>query len=162
MAEISTGKKSFLGMFLSLICPGLGQVYLHKPLKGIALFFGAAIGFLLLYVNSLPVDSINDLFLIKIRNQEDADSRFNFELQLKNPESENYEYTIRKFKKGELRFRPFWQFRLSGSIQMYLLWLYAIWDGFLGYKGYKRKKEIEVEQSKKETNESFYGFDNKK
>lgn len=92
MAEIGTGKKSFPAMFLSIICPGLGQFYLRKFLKGTILFLATAVGILLLYFNSLPVDSVFDLFLVGRERSENSYGKF--KLKLKNPESEDYEYTI--------------------------------------------------------------------
>lgn len=191
MVEIGTGKKSFPATFLSLICPGLGQVYLRKPIKASFLFLGTAVGVLLIYFNSLPVDSITDLLLVG--SKENPKSRFG--LKLKNPESEDYEYTIsvilnssdyktiekdikvssigffsysilliftnaedfektqtyktiKKFEKRELKFRPVWQFRISGSLQALIIWAYSVWDGFLGYKGYRRKKSKEQKKEK--------------
>jgi len=151
MVEIGTGKKSFPAMFLSLICPGLGQVYLRKPFKGAILFFGTVLGIFLIYVNSLPVDSVTDLLLVVL--EYNGDSGVRLKSKLKNPGSEGYEYTIYKFKKRDLRFRPYWQFRLSGSFQVLIFWAYSIWDGFLGYKGYKRRKSKERKESRTEKEE---------
>lgn len=190
MVEIGTGKRSIPAMLLSLICPGLGQVYLRKPFKGVFLFCATALGVILVYFNSLPVDSIGDLLLVGYEgNQKDG-----LGLMLENPESDGYEYTIsvilkssdyktvaeeigklssvdlfgytvllvftnsdvfeetenykaiRRFEKRELKFRPIWPFRVSGTFQVLFIWGYSIWDGYLGYKGYKRKKKKEEDE----------------
>ena len=52
MAEIGTGKPSPVAMLLSFVCPGLGQLYLRKIKKALVLFLVAAMGFLIIYVNS--------------------------------------------------------------------------------------------------------------
>ena len=44
MAEIGTGKHSPVAMLLSVICPGLGQLYLRKIKKGVLIFLVAAMG----------------------------------------------------------------------------------------------------------------------
>jgi hypothetical protein len=61
MAEIGVGKPSYLAMLLSLIIPGLGQLYLRKPLKGVICFLGVVAAVGIMYINSLPVDSWRDL-----------------------------------------------------------------------------------------------------
>ena len=47
--------------FLSLLLPGLGQVYLRTPAKGFLYFLGVSLGALLVYLNSLPLTSWRDL-----------------------------------------------------------------------------------------------------
>ena len=54
-------KPSFLAAFLSLLFPGLGQVYLRTPFKGLIFFIGVAVGALLVYLNSLPLNNWRDL-----------------------------------------------------------------------------------------------------
>ena len=56
MAEVSTGRRSYFAMLLSVIVPGLGQIYLRKPLKALVLFLGVGIAGGIIYVNSLPVN----------------------------------------------------------------------------------------------------------
>ena len=61
MVQVGNGKRSYLGMLLSLILPGLGQIYLGKWLRGLILFLGVALAGTIIYLNSLPVDSWEDL-----------------------------------------------------------------------------------------------------
>ena len=60
MAEMSAVKRSYLAMFLSMI-PGLGQLYLRKPLKGLILFLGVFSAGAVIYISSLPVNDWRDL-----------------------------------------------------------------------------------------------------
>jgi hypothetical protein len=47
-------------MLLSMI-PGLGQLYLRKPLKGAILFLGVLSACAVIYISSLPVNDWRDL-----------------------------------------------------------------------------------------------------
>ncbi len=60
MAEVSHGR-SYFAMLLSLIIPGTGQLYLRKPWKGLLLFLGVAAAGAIFYINSMPVESWQDL-----------------------------------------------------------------------------------------------------
>ena len=61
MVKVGNGNPSYLAMLLSLILPGLGQIYLGKWLRGLILFLGVALGGTIIYLNSLPVDSWEDI-----------------------------------------------------------------------------------------------------
>ena len=61
MAEVSTGKRSYFAVLLSILLPGLGQVYLRKPLKGFVCFLGVISALGIMYVNSLPVYTWRDV-----------------------------------------------------------------------------------------------------
>ena len=61
MTEVGDGKRSYFAMLLSLILPGLGQIYLRKPLKGLVLFLGVIFAGMIIYLNSFPVNSWQDL-----------------------------------------------------------------------------------------------------
>jgi len=120
MVEIGTGKLSPLAMFLSMLCPGLGQVYLGKYVKASVIFLAAVMGIVLIYVNTLPFNDFSDLL------KKDGPSK---------------EYTIWKFKSGRtLMFKSRWQFRLSGFIQFVGAWLYGVADGLAGRRFYRRIK----------------------
>ena len=54
-------KRSYRAMLLSMIIPGLGQIYLSKPFKGVIMFIGIISAMVLIYANSLPVTSWRDL-----------------------------------------------------------------------------------------------------
>ncbi len=53
--------RSYRAMLLSMIIPGLGQIYLRKPFKGVIIFIGIISAMVLIYANSLPVTSWRDL-----------------------------------------------------------------------------------------------------
>ena len=57
-------ERSYLAMLLSMIIPGLGQIYLRKILKGGIILIGAISAMVLIYANSLPVTSWRDLIRI--------------------------------------------------------------------------------------------------
>ena len=57
---MSTATRSYLAMLLSVI-PGLGQLYLRKPLKGMILFLGVLSAGAVIYISSLPVNNWGDL-----------------------------------------------------------------------------------------------------
>ena len=57
-------ERSYLAMLLSMIIPGLGQIYLRKILKGVIILIGAISAMVLIYANSLPVTSWRDLIRI--------------------------------------------------------------------------------------------------
>lgn len=57
---MSTANRSYLAMLLSVF-PGLGQLYLRKPLKGLVLFLGVLSAAAVIYISSLPVNDWRDL-----------------------------------------------------------------------------------------------------
>ena len=120
MAEIGTGKSSPAAMLLSAICPGLGQLYLRKIKKALVLFLVAAMGLLIIYVNSLPLHNFSDLWRLDVKES----------------------YPIWQFKNGnQLMFRSHWYFKMSGYVQFIATWLYGVVDGWMGRRIYKRRKE---------------------
>jgi len=120
MVEIGTGKPSPIAMLLSLIFPGLGQLYLMKIRKGLILFFVAAMGLLIIYANSLPLDKWSNLWKFSTEVQEG--------------------YPLFNIKDAKLMFRPHWYFKLSGYIQFFGVWLYGVIDGWMGRRIYKIRK----------------------
>ncbi len=204
------GMRSYRAMLLSMIIPGLGQIYLRQLLKGVLIFIGAISAMLLIYANSLPVTSWRDLIRIDRTEQgaaeqtephsettdstsEDkapkqwrgytlytSDSRFMFRITadlgsyLVDKKALSAElvkefrkhkvliyrgatvstkkegswwliddyyqtYSVRKSEYGldvystaQWRFRPRWQFKITGLIQLLLFWGYAVFDGWLG------------------------------
>ena len=221
MAEMSTEKPSYLAMFLSLI-PGLGQLYLRKPLKGLLLFLGVLSAGAVIYISSLPVNDWRDLarfdgletwwasrqgeietredsekskpvdtetkenqerhyhlytfdddFLFRIEPtfQRDLDNRHISEklrqifkhnnlliskdanVSIKKTNSRwiisdgNRTYAVRNvdgqlniFAVKKLMYRPSWKFKISGFIQGIVLWVYAIYDGWKGRRGFNRRE----------------------
>ena len=217
---MSTAKPSYLAMLLSVI-PGLGQLYLRKPLKGMFLFLGVLSAVAVIYISSLPVNDWRDLvcfdeletwwnarqadkavrtnpeeiepgatkakekqeqdyhlytfddnylFYIGLKFQKDLDNRiFSEELQRAFKDNGvllskdavilvektnnrwkithgNRAYVIRKmdgrlniYAVKKLMYRPSWKFKISGFIQGIVLWIYAIYDGWKGRRGFNRR-----------------------
>ena len=203
--------RSYRAMLLSMIIPGLGQIYLRRPLKSVIILLGIISAMGLVYVNSLPVNSWRDL--IRLDRTETtsgqqsaeeptddstlqgkgqaqgrgyplyiADRKFMFRItadleshlidgKVLSPElaqefRENqvlvykgatistrkegswwlvddyyHTYSVRKNEQGlnvygtaqwQWRFRPRWEFKITGLIQLLLFWVYAVFDGWLG------------------------------
>ncbi len=57
-------RRSYCAMLLSMIIPGLGQIYLRKLLRGALILIGASSAMVLIYANSLPVTNWRDLIRI--------------------------------------------------------------------------------------------------
>ena len=208
-------RRSYRAMLLSMIIPGLGQIYLRKPLKGVILLIGIISATMLIYANSLPVTSWHDLIRLyrvetslderitegqtEVNSKTDAppsedkdqkrwrgyplytsDRKFMFRITtpleshlIDNKElsaelvrefrkhkvliykgatvstkkegnwwliDDHYQtYSVRKSEYGldiyttaQWRFRPRWQFKITGLIQILLFWGYAVFDGWLG------------------------------
>ena len=207
--------RSYRAILLSMILPGLAQIYLRKPLKGIIILLGIISAMVLIYANSLPVDSWRDLTRIdRTETSPDergatgqmetypetdnpssigkdpkqwrgytlytSDSKFMFRITanldgylIDNQElstewvqefrkhkvliykgatvstkkegswwliDDYYQtYSVRKSEYGldvystaQWRFRPRWQFKITGLIQLLIFWGYAVVDGWLG------------------------------
>ena len=209
--------RSYLAMLLSMIIPGLGQIYLCKTLQGVIILIGVISAMMLIYTNSLPVTSWRDLIRIdrtetlsdeggtseqtETYSETDAptlegkdpkqwrgyviytsDSKFMFRMtaDLERHLTDNKElsaelrqefqkhkvliyksatvltkkegswwliddyyqtYSVRKSEYGlnvystaqwRWRFRPHWQFKITGLVQILLFWGYAVVDGWLG------------------------------
>ena len=207
-------QRSYRAMLLSMIIPGAGQIYQRKILKGIILMIGVISALVLIYANSLPVNSWQDLIHIDrtetspdqrgaaeqteahLENNSTSgskhpkhwrgytlytsDSKFMFRIiaDLESYLVDNKElsaelvrefrkhkvliykgatvstkkegswwliddfyqtYSVRKSEYGldvystaQWRFRPRWQFKITGLIQLLLFWGYAVCDGWLG------------------------------
>ena len=208
-------RRSYCAMLLSMIIPGLGQIYLRKPSKGIILFIGILSAMLLIYANSLPVTSWRDLtrldrpetsldeqhaegqteaysetddptledkdqkqwrgyplytsdrkFMLRITADLENHLIDNTELSAELAQefkkrkvliykgatvstkkegswwliTDHYQtYSVRKSEYGldvystaQWRFRPRWQFKITGLIQLLLFWGFAVVDGWLG------------------------------
>ena len=207
--------RSFRAMLMSMIIPGLGQIYLRKLFKGVIIFIGIILAIVLIYANSLPVTSWRDLIRLD-RNEAlsdeagatgqtavqseagdptsadeapkqwrgytlyTSDSKFMFRITadldshlIDKKElatewvrefrkhkvliykgatvstkkegrwwliDDHYQtYSVRKSEYGldvystaQWRFRPRWQFKITGLIQLLLFWGYAVVDGWLG------------------------------
>lgn len=148
MVQVGDGKPSYLAMLLSLILPGLGQIYLRRWLRGFILFLGVALGATIIYLNSLPVDSWEDL----ARFDEFADwwkERRSDNTNVVPPSDaedmiqeieEDPGYHLWTFESGKkLMYRPSWKLKLSGLFQGLVFWLYAIFDGWRGEKGFNKR-----------------------
>ena len=208
-------ERSVRAVLLSIIIPGLAQIYLRKPFKGIIILLGIISAMVLIYLNSLPVNSWRDLTRIdqtetllddrgateQMEVQSEAgnptsagkdpkqwrgytlytsDSKFMFRIttDLDSYLVDNKElstewvqefrknkvliykgatvstkkegswwliddfyqtYSVRKSEYGldvystaQWRFRPRWQFKITGLIQLLIFWGYAVADGWVG------------------------------
>ena len=208
-------RRSYRAMAMSMIIPGLGQIYLRKLFKGVIIFIGIILAMVLIYANSLPVTSWRDLTRIdrtktspdergatgqmEVQSEADvpssegkdpkqwrgytlytSDSKFMFRITadldshlIDNKElstelvrefrkhkvlvykgatvstkkegswwliDDHYQtYSVRKSEYGldvystaQWRFRPRWQFKITGLIQLLLFWGYAVVDGWRG------------------------------
>lgn len=166
MAEVRTEKRSYFAMLLSLIIPGFGQIYLRKPLKAIFLFVGVASGVGIIYMNSLPVNTWQDLIRLEglekwwksQRSEESVDSEPLPEREELNAEKEDkrhyHVFTLEEGSKltwlyklrwpdakvgDEVKFRVYWQFKVTGLIQGLVFWFYAIYDGWQGQRGLNKR-----------------------
>ncbi len=128
MAEVGTGKHSYFALLLSLLIPGLGQIYLRKPGKMLLILIGVVTGLLIVYANSIPVMTWTDMKpQIKASDQNNVEER-----------------TVWTLKDGrQLRFRPRRTFQLSGWAQVLFFWMYGVVDGWAGRRGYRRPKTPE-------------------
>ena len=220
VVEMSTANRSYLAMLLSVI-PGLGQLYLRKPLKGMILFLGVLSAAAVIYISSLPVNDWRDLvrfdelktwwqtrqaekaaggnpekiepgatkanekqeqdyhlytfddnllFYIGRTFQKELDNEiFSEELQRAFKDNGvllskdaviltektgsrwkithgNRAYAVRNmdgrlniYAVKKLMYRPSWKFKISGFIQGVILWIYAIYDGWKGGRGFNRR-----------------------
>ena len=208
-------RRSYRAILLSIILPGMAQIYLRKPLKGIIILLGIISAITLIYLNSLPVHSWQDLIRLdrtetlsgerSAKEQTEpypetddsesgdkdprqwrgyplytSDSKFMFritedvESHLVDSKELSTElvrefrkhkvlvykgatvstkkegswwliddyyqtYSVRKSEYGldvystaQWRFRPRWQFKITGMIQLLIFWGYAVIDGWLG------------------------------
>ena len=131
----SLKSRSYVAMGLSIILPGLGQLYLGQSVKGFMLFllFASALG--IFYLNSMPVKEWRDLTRFKPAAKENI-STDNTEDAQNHPA---YAIHLWTFDGGEkLMYRPSWKLKISGLIQGILCWLYAIGDGWRG----RRRRRI--------------------
>lgn len=148
MVKVGSGKPSYVAMLLSLILPGLGQIYLRKRLRGLILFFGVALGGILIYLNSLPVESWDDLASFddftdwwEERRSDDTSTV----QSLDSPDvmeeiEETPGYHLWTFENGKkLMYRPTWKLKISGLVQGIIFWLYAIFDGWRGERGFNKR-----------------------
>lgn len=207
-------RRSYGAILFSMILPGLAQIYLRKPLKGIIILLGIITAMLLIYANSLPVTSWRDLTRIDRTetspDERDATEQAETPSEIDDPDAakdprqwrgyplytsdskfmfritedvESYlvdgkelsaelvrefrkhkvlvykgatvstkkegswwliddyyqTYSVRKSEYGldvystaQWRFRPRWQFKITGLIQLLIFWGYAVIDGWIG------------------------------
>lgn len=122
--ENSAVQRSYVAMFLSVLLPGLGHLYLGQSGKAFFLFlvFGAGLG--LFYLNSLPVTEWGDLTRFAPRENvptEDTDPETPYAVHL---------WTFDDREK--LMFRPSWKIKLSATAQVLICWGYAVFSGWQG------------------------------
>ena len=121
--------RSYVAMLLSVIFPGLGQLYLGQFLKAFIIFFAFTSALGIVYINSMPVEDWNDL----TRFKPPAKTKVTDGGTEGSERPPAYSIHIWTFDDGEkLMYRPSWKLKISGSIQGILCWLYAIGDGWWG------------------------------
>jgi hypothetical protein len=98
-------KRSYLAMVLSLMIPGLGQLYLRRPGLALLLFIGVVSGGMLIYFNSYPVSDWSDITRL---------------------ESPSELLFVGRIGDASLMFRPLWPLKITGLIQLLLFWCYAV------------------------------------
>ena len=138
---------SLFAMLLSIILPGLGQVYLRRARMGLIFLFGVLTGFGIVYLNSWPVQSWRDL--TNFREAKDIlESQKTKEGIKLNPQKlkealENIEdkphQELLKIKDKQLMLRPKWWFKVTGLTQFVLFWLLSIADALMGQQGFNRR-----------------------
>ena len=145
---------SLFAMLLSIILPGLGQVYLRRARMGLIFLFGVLTGFGIVYLNSWPVQSWRDLTNFR-EAKEILESQKTKEGIKLNPQKlkealENIEdkphQELLKIKDKQLMLRPKWWFKVTGLTQFVLFWLLSIADALMGQQGFNRRafrKKIE-------------------
>ena len=145
---------SLFAMLLSIILPGLGQVYLRRARMGVIFLFGVLTGFGIVYLNSWPVQSWRDLTNFR-EAKEILESQKTKEGIKLNPQKlkealENIEdkphQELLKIKDKQLMLRPKWWFKVTGLTQFVLFWLLSIADALMGQQGFNRRafrKKIE-------------------
>ena len=128
--------RSYVAMLLSVILPGLGQLYLGHFLKAFIILLGVVSALGIIYLNSMPVEDWRDL----TRFKPPAKTETTQEGTEKSEKPPGYAIHIWTFDDGEkLMYRPSWKLKISGSIQGVLCWLYAIGDGWRGRRGRRRR-----------------------
>ena len=140
-------KFSLFAMLLSIILPGLGQVYLRRAKIGFIFLFGVLIGFGIIYLNSWPVQSWKDL--TNFREAKDIlESQKTKEGIKLNPEKlkealENIEdkphQELLKIKDKQVMLRPKWWFKVTGLAQFVFFWLLSIIDALMGKQGFNKR-----------------------
>ena len=166
MVQVGRGKPSYLAMLLSLILPGLGQIYLRKWLRGFILFLAVVLGGALIYLNSLPVNGWQDLTRFDDFTDWWKERRFDGANAVQSSGTpdiveemeERPGYHLWTFENGKkLMYRPSWKLKLSGFVQGLFFWMYAICDGWRGEKGFnkrafkKRLREVKKREGVEET-----------
>ena len=140
-------KLSLFAMLLSIILPGLGQVYLRRAKIGFIFLFGVLIGFGIIYLNSWPVQSWKDL--TNFREAKDIlESQKTKEGIKLNPQKlkevlENIEdkphQELLKIKDKQVMLRPKWWFKVTGLTQFVFFWLLSIIDALMGKQGFNKR-----------------------
>ena len=160
------GKRSYFAMLLSLILPGLGQLYLRKPVKGLVLFLGVVFAGMIIYLNSFPVNSWQDPTSFDDAKQwwkERRSDRTNPEPLMTESDTvrkqeEEPGYHLWTFESGKkLMYRPSWKLKVSGFVQGSIFWLFAVYDGWHGQKGFNKrafKRKLMETQEQQEAEEA--------
>lgn len=125
-------KRSYMAMVLSAIIPGLGQLYLKRPLKGTIIFIVFIFSIGIFYINSYPVKDWNDLLQFKqiqdnTRTEDDTDNSIHL-WTLDNGDA--------------LMFRPSWILKVTSLIQGLVCLVYAAYDAWKGRPVYSVSEQI--------------------
>ncbi|MCE2400833.1 hypothetical protein J4G08_08090 [Candidatus Poribacteria bacterium] len=121
--------RSYSAMILSVILPGLGQIYLGRFMKGCIILFVFALAIALFYLNSYPVKGWRDLARFGPATQAETSTNDNADAEIDSERSIHL-WTLDSGKK--LMFRPSWILKITSSIQAIICWIYAVSDGWRG------------------------------
>ena len=140
-------KFSLFAMLLSIILPGLGQVYLRRARWGFIFLFGVLIGFGIIYLNSWPVKSWKDLTNFReaqdILKSQRTKEGIKLDPQKLKEALENIEdkphQELLKIQNKQLMLRPKWWFKVTGLTQSILFWIFSITDGLMGKQGFNKR-----------------------
>ena len=129
--------RSYAAMILSVILPGLGQIYLGRFIKGCIILFVFVSAIALFYLNSYPVKGWSDLARFGPATQTETSTHDNADTEIDSERSIHL-WTLDSGKK--LMFRPSWILKITASIQAIICWIYAVRDGWRGRSQFRELK----------------------
>ena len=134
--------RSYTGMILSAIVPGLGQLYLHRVLKGFIVFFVFLSALILFYLNSYPVRDWSDLLSFQPSGHSSGSGLFAKEYGSMDIDNAIQLWTFDDGK--SLWFRPSFLLKITAMIQAIFCWIYATYDAW------RVEREIDIRSYQKE------------
>ncbi|MCG9128621.1 hypothetical protein JT359_13565 [Candidatus Poribacteria bacterium] len=115
--------RSYPAMVLSVLFPGLGQLYLGQYFKAIIILIGflSAVGFF--YLNSYPVKEWKDLLQFNFYAENKKIIHTNTDVNFNN-EGSIHLWTLDSGK--IIMYRPSWKLKVTSLIQGLICWIYAV------------------------------------